>query len=181
MARKSALYDQYRTEVVPQMIKSRGYGNRMQVPRLEKIVISTGVGTARDREVFEEATRTLGAITGQRPVVTKARKSISNFKLREGMPVGVCVTLRQHAMYNFLYRLVSVALPRVRDFRGVSRRGFDGDGNYSFGITEQSIFTEIELDKIKHTIGMNITIVTSASSDDEARELLALLGMPFAS
>ncbi len=178
---KSVMYERYKDEVVPQLMEKRGYKNLLQVSRLEKIVVNTGVSTARDREVLSEAQATLAAITGQKPVVTKARKSISNFKLREGMSVGACVTLRKGMMYNFLYRLINIALPRVRDFRGIPSKAFDGAGNYSFGLTDQSVFTEIDLDKVKHTIGMNITIVTTAPSDDEARELLALLGMPFAS
>ena len=178
---KSVMYERYKDEVVPQLMEKRGYKNLLQVSRLEKIVVNTGVSTDRDKEVLSEAQATLAAITGQKPVVTKARKSISNFKLREGMSVGACVTLRKGMMYNFLYRLVNVALPRVRDFRGIPSKAFDGAGNYSFGLTDQSVFTEIDLDKVKHTIGMNITIVTTAPSDDEARELLALLGMPFAS
>jgi len=173
------MYDQYKTDIVPQLMKKRGYVNLLQVPRIEKIVVNTGVGTDRDREVLTEAIGTLAAITGQRPVTTRARKSISNFKLRQGMAVGACVTLRRGVMYNFLYRLVNIALPRVRDFRGVPAKAFDGAGNYSLGLTDQSVFPEIDLDKVKHTIGMNITIVTSAASDEEARELLRMLGMPF--
>jgi large subunit ribosomal protein L5 len=160
-------------------MKSRAYGNVMEVPRLQKIVINSGVGTAKDREVMQSAVDTLTAITGQKPVITKSRKSISNFKLREGMSVGTTVTLRRGQMYNFLYRLVSIALPRVRDFRGVPRKAFDGAGNYTFGLSDQSVFTEVDLDRIKHTVGMNITFVTTAKTDDEARELLTLLGMPF--
>lgn len=176
---KSVLYEKYKTEVVPQLITSRKYANVMQVPRLEKIVISSGVGTAKDREVMTSVTETLAAITGQKPVITKSRKSISNFKLREGMNVGAMVTQRHGVMYNFLYRLITIAMPRVRDFRGVPKRAFDGDGNYTFGLTDQSVFPEVDLDKIKHVIGMNITFVTTARTDDEARELLTLLGMPF--
>lgn len=176
----SSLYDQYKEQVLPALMKTRGYKNLLQAPRLVKIVVNTGVGAEKDREVLNSAVATLGAITGQKPVITKARKSISNFKLREGMSVGACVTLRRGAMYNFLNRLVNVALPRVRDFRGVPAKAFDGAGNYSFGLNDQSVFTEVDLDKIKHTIGMNITLVTTAKTDDEARELLALLGMPFA-
>lgn len=176
----SSLYDQYKEQVLPTLMKTRGYKNLLQAPRLVKIVVNTGVGAEKDREVLNSAVATLGAITGQKPVITKARKSISNFKLREGMSVGACVTLRRGAMYNFLNRLVNVALPRVRDFRGVPAKAFDGAGNYSFGLNDQSVFTEVDLDKIKHTIGMNITLVTTAKTDDEARELLALLGMPFA-
>ncbi len=175
------LYDYYKETVVPQLISKRGYKNPMEVPRLLKVVVNTGVSTDRDREVLNEAIATLAAVTGQQPVATKARKSISNFKLREGMAVGACVTLRRAMMYSFLHRLVNTALPRVRDFRGVPSKAFDGAGNYSMGLNDQSVFTEIDLDKVKHTVGMNITIVTSASTDDEARDLLAMLGMPFAS
>jgi large subunit ribosomal protein L5 len=178
---KSVLYDEYRNSVVPKLVQKRGYKNPMQVPRLSKIVVSTGVGTAKDREVLTEAVALLGAITGQRPVVTKARKSVSNFKLRQGMSVGACVTLRGGAMYNFFHRMINIVLPRVRDFRGVPGNAFDGAGNYSMGLPDQSVFTEIDLDKVKHSIGMNITIVTTARTDDEARDLLALLGVPFAS
>ncbi|OGV70004.1 MAG: 50S ribosomal protein L5 [Lentisphaerae bacterium RIFOXYB12_FULL_65_16] len=178
---KSVFYDYYLNDVVPKLMQKRAYKNRLEVPRLTKIVVNSGVGTAKDREVITEAVSTLGIITGQRPVVTKSRKSISNFKLREGMSVGVCVTLRGGAMYNFVYRLINVALPRVRDFRGVPASAFDGAGNYSMGLPDQSVFTEIELDKVKHTIGMNISIVTTARTDAEARDLLALLGVPFAS
>jgi large subunit ribosomal protein L5 len=176
----STLYDRYKEQVLPELVKKRGYKNRLEAPRLVKIVVNTGVGTDKDREVLNSAVETLSAITGQKPVITKARKSISNFKLREGMSVGACVTLRRGAMYNFLNRLVCIALPRVRDFRGIPANAFDGAGNYSFGLTDQSVFTEIDLDKIKHTIGMNITVVTTAKTDDEARDLLAMLGMPFA-
>jgi large subunit ribosomal protein L5 len=176
----STLYDHYKEQVLPELVKKRGYKNPLEAPRLVKIVVNTGVGTDKDREVLNSAVETLSAITGQKPVVTKARKSISNFKLREGMSVGACVTLRRGAMYNFLNRLVCIALPRVRDFRGIPANAFDGAGNYSFGLTDQSVFTEIDLDKIKHTIGMNITVVTTAKTDDEARDLLAMLGMPFA-
>jgi large subunit ribosomal protein L5 len=177
----SVLYDYYKTDVAPRLMKQRGYRNALQVPRLQKIVINSGVSTSRDREVLQEVVRTLSAITGQKPVITKARKSISNFKLREGMSVGACVTLRGQVMWNFLHRLINVVLPRVRDFRGVSPKAFDGAGNYSMGLSEQSVFMEVDLDKIKHNVGMNICINTSAKSDEEARELLALLGMPFSS
>jgi len=177
---KSALYDHYANTVVPQLVEKHGYGSMMQVPRLEKVVVNTGIGTERDREALQEAAETLGAITGQRPVTTKSRRSISNFKLRAGMPVGVRVTLRRQMMFNFLHRLLNIVLPRVRDFRGVSPQAFDGAGNYTLGLTDQSVFTEIDLDKVKQTIGMNITIVTTALTDDEARDLLAMLGMPFA-
>ncbi|MFA6930839.1 MAG: 50S ribosomal protein L5 [Lentisphaeria bacterium] len=177
----STLFEQYKSEIVPQLVSKRGYKNLLQVPKLEKIVINTGVGTDKDREVMQIAADTLGCITGQKAVTTKTTKNISNFKLRAGMSVGACVTLRRGNMYNFLHRLINIVLPRVRDFRGISNKSFDGAGNYTFGLNDQSVFTEIELDKIKHTIGMNITIVTSAKTDEEAHELLALLGMPFAS
>jgi large subunit ribosomal protein L5 len=176
----SALYDQYRQDIVPQLKEKRGYTNPMEIPRLVKIVINTGVGTDKDREVLQAAADTLGMVSGQRPIIIKSRKNISNFKLRKGMTVGACVTLRRGPMYNFLYRLINIVLPRVRDFRGVSAKSFDGAGNYNFGLADQSVFTEIDLDKIKHTIGMNISIVTTARSDDEARDLLSMLGMPFA-
>ena len=178
---KSTLFEQYKSDVVPQLVSKRGYKNLLQVPRVEKIVINTGVNTDKDREVMQVAQETLGRITGQKAMITKSSKNISNFKLRAGMAVGSCVTLRRGNMYNFLYRLINIVLPRVRDFRGISAKSFDGAGNYTFGLNDQSVFTEIELDKIKHTIGMNITIVTSARTDEEARELLSLLGLPFAS
>ena len=176
----SSLYEQYKSSVVPQLKEKRGYQNPMQIPRISKIVVNTGVGTDKDREVMQAAVDTIASITGQKPVITKSRLNISNFKLRKGMAVGASVTLRRGVMYNFLNRLINVVLPRVRDFRGVSAKAFDGAGNYNFGVTDQSVFTEIDLDKIKHTIGMNITIVTTAKTDDEARDLLALMGMPFA-
>lgn len=176
----SALFEQYKSSVAPQMKEKRGYKNSMEIPRISKIVVNTGVGTDKDREVMQTAVDTIASITGQKPVITKSRLNISNFKLRKGMAVGASVTLRRGVMYNFLNRLINVVLPRVRDFRGVSPKAFDGAGNYNFGVTDQSVFTEIDLDKIKHTIGMNITIVTTAKTDDEARDLLALMGMPFA-
>ena len=176
----TALQTRYTEEIVSALMKEHEYVNLLQVPKLQKIVVNTGVGTSKDREALQEAVDTLATITGQKPVVTKARKSISNFKLREGMPVGACVTLRGKMMYNFLQRLINIVLPRVRDFRGVSGSAFDGDGNYSMGLSEQSVFTEVNLDKVKHTIGMNITIVTSAPTDAEAKSLLKLMGMPFA-
>ena len=177
---KSVLYEIYKNEIVPALKEKRGYTNPMQIPKLVKIVINTGVKTDKDREVMTAAVETLGAITGQKPVITKSRMNISNFKLRKGMAVGACVTLRRDVMYNFLYKLINIVLPRVRDFRGISPKSFDGVGNYNFGLSEQSVFTEIDLDKIKHTIGMNITIVTTARTDDEARDLLSMMGMPFA-
>lgn len=176
---RTYLSEYYRTQVVPQLMEKRGYKNLLKVPRVTKVVVNTGVGTARDADAMKEATSTLATITGQRPIITKASKSISNFKLRQGMAVGACVTLRREIMYNFLHRLLYIALPRVRDFRGVSLKAFDGAGNYSMGLTDQSMFTEIDMDKVKHTVGMNIAIVTTAATDDEARDLLRMLGMPF--
>ena len=176
----SVLMDTYRNDILPELRTKRGYGNVQEVPKITKIVVSSGIGTDKDREVFDEAMRTIGDIVGQRPMITKAKLSIANFKLREGQNVGVAVTLRGQRMYDFLYRLINVSLPRVRDFRGVSSTAFDGAGNYSLGLNEQSIFTEIDLDKMKYTIGMNITIVTTAKTDDEGLELLTMLGMPFA-
>lgn len=175
-----ALYDHYKNVVVPQLKAKRGYKNPMEIPKLVKVVLNTGVGTDKDREVMAAAVETLAQITGQKPVITKSRKNVSNFKLRVGMNVGATVTLRRENMYNFLYRLINITLPRVRDFRGIPAKAFDRAGNYTFGLNDQSVFTEIDLDKIKHTIGMNITIVTSAKTDDEARDLLVGLGMPFA-
>ena len=177
---KSVLYETYKNEIVPALKAKRGYTNPMQIPKLVKIVVNTGVKTDKDREVMTAAVETLGAITGQKPVITKSRMNISNFKLRKGMAVGACVALRRDVMYNFLYKLINIVLPRVRDFRGISPKSFDGVGNYNFGLSEQSVFTEIDLDKIKHTIGMNITIVTTARTDEEAKDLLSLMGMPFA-
>ena len=174
------LKERYRNEVVAALRKDRGYANVMQVPRLQKIVVNVGVGTDVDRDALKAVTEDVARITGQRPVVTKARKSISNFKLREGMAIGAKVTLRGERMYEFLDRLLNVALPRIRDFRGVSTRSFDGSGNYSLGLKEQSIFPEINPDQVKRVQGMDITMVTTAATDEEARALLQLLGMPFA-
>jgi large subunit ribosomal protein L5 len=169
----------YKETVAPALKEKRGYTNPMQIPRVAKVVLNCGVGTRKERTVLDESIKTLAAITGQQPIKKKARKSVSNFKLREGQEIGCMVTLRGDMMYNFLYRLVNVALPRVRDFRGVPKKGFDGSGNYNFGLNDQSVFTEIDLDKAKHTIGMNITIVTTAKTDEEAHELPSLIGMPF--
>lgn len=177
---ETPLAQMYQKEIVPQLMERFSYTNKMQTPQLEKVVVNCGVGTQHDREVLQEAADTVALVTGQRPVITRARKSISNFKLRAGMPVGVCVTLRREKMYNFLYRLINVVLPRVRDFRGVSGKAFDGHGNYSLGLSDQSVFTEVNLDEAKYTIGMDINIVTSANSDEEGKALLALMGMPFA-
>jgi large subunit ribosomal protein L5 len=157
-----------------------GYKNRMQIPTLSKIVVNMGVGeAAKDSKLIEGAVRDLTVITGQKPVVTKARKSIANFKLREGQPIGAHVTLRGDRMWEFMDRLLSVSLPRIRDFRGLSPKQFDGSGNYTFGLTEQVVFPEIQQDKLDRVRGMDITIVTSAKNDDEGRALLRALGFPF--
>ncbi|MCX5888975.1 MAG: 50S ribosomal protein L5 [Deltaproteobacteria bacterium] len=172
--------DFYRTECVPRMMQEFKYKSPMQVPRLEKVVINLGLGEAiQNIKLLDSAQEELGAIAGQKPVVTKAKKSIAAFKLREGMPIGCMVTLRRERMYFFLDKLVNVVLPRVRDFRGVSEKAFDGRGNYTLGIKEQIIFPEIDYDKIDKVKGMNITIVTNARTDEEGRFLLKLLGMPF--
>jgi large subunit ribosomal protein L5 len=164
------------------MQKHFGYKNSMQIPRLEKIVISMGVGEAsRDKKLLEGAVRDLEKISGQKPVVCRARKSVSNFKLREGMEIGTKVTLRRARMYEFLDRLVSLAIPRVRDFRGLNPNGFDGAGNFNMGLGEQLVFPEINPDDVQRTQGMNITMVTTARTDEEAREMLRLFGMPFRS
>jgi large subunit ribosomal protein L5 len=170
----------YREEILPAMREQFGYANVMQVPALTKIVVNMGVGeAARDSKLIEGAIRDLTAITGQKPQVTKARKSIAQFKLREGMPIGAHVTLRGDRMWEFLDRLLALALPRIRDFRGLSDRQFDGRGNYTFGLTEQVMFHEIDQDKIDRSRGMDITVVTSATNDDEGRALLKKLGFPF--
>ena len=177
----SRLRELYKTEGVPALMKRFGYRNIMAVPRLVKINVNMGLGEAiANAKVLDVAAEELASITGQRPVVTKAKKSIAAFKLRQGMPIGVTVTLRGQRMYEFLERVVSIALPRVRDFRGVSPKSFDGRGNYTLGLRDQLIFPEIDYAKADKARGMNITIVTSARSDDEAFELLKVLGMPFA-
>ena len=171
----------YKNDVAPALMKKFGYKSVMQVPKLDKIVINVGCGEARDNaKVIDAIMMDLSAITGQRPVVCKAKKSVANFKLREGMNIGVKVTLRGERMYEFLDRLFNVALPRVRDFRGINANSFDGRGNYSMGIKEQLIFPEIEYDKIDTVRGMDICFVTTAQTDEEARELLTLMGAPFA-
>ena len=177
---KARLYDKYVNEVVPALKQKRQYKNVHQIPRIEKIVVNMGVSASLEKGAIEDAAKDLAQITGRKPVISKSRKSIANFKLRENVPIGCRVTLRRDAMYEFFDRLVAVTLPRIRDFRGTSPRSFDGRGNYSLGIAEQTVFPEIELDKIKRQQGMDITIVTSAQNDDEARELLKLMGMPFA-
>jgi large subunit ribosomal protein L5 len=180
-ATKSRLEERYHAEILPALQKEFSYENVMQVPRLHKVVVNIGIGgeANRDAKVIENAVRDIGIITGQHAVVTRAKKSIAGFRLREGMPVGVTVTLRGARMYEFLDRLISIALPRVRDFRGVSERGFDGRGNYTMGLREQLIFPEIDYDKIDRVRGMEVTIVTSARTDQESRKLLELLGFPF--
>ncbi|QQR99939.1 MAG: 50S ribosomal protein L5 [Austwickia sp.] len=170
----------YREEIKPALLKEFAYGNVMQVPGVTKVIVNMGVGeAARDSKLIEGAVRDLTAITGQKPVVTKARKSIAQFKLREGMPIGCHATLRGDRMWEFLDRLVTVALPRIRDFRGLSPKQFDGRGNYTFGLNEQSMFYEIDQDRIDRVRGMDITIVTTATNDDEGRALLRHLGFPF--
>ena len=174
------LHDQYKAEIVPKLKEKFGYRNVMQVPRLSKVVVNMGLGDAIENvKVIETAAAEISIITGQKPVVTKARKSIANFKLREGVPIGVMVTLRRDQMYHFLDKLIAIALPRVRDFKGVSPKGFDGRGNYTLGIKEQIMFPEVNYDKIDKIRGMNITIVTTARTDEEGLELLRLMGMPF--
>ena len=174
------LKQRYRDEIVDSLREEFGYANVMQVPSVTKVVVNMGVGdAARDSKLIEGAIRDLGSITGQRPAVTKARKSIAQFKLREGMPIGAHATLRGDRMWEFLDRLLSVALPRIRDFRGLSPRQFDGRGNYTFGLNEQSMFHEIDQDSIDRVRGMDITVVTSAETDDEGRALLRALGFPF--
>jgi large subunit ribosomal protein L5 len=177
---KARLYDKYVKEVVPALKEKRQYKNVHQIPRMEKIVVNMGVSASLEKGAIDDAAKDLAMITGRKPVISKSRKSIANFKLREGVPIGCRVTLRRDAMYEFFDRLVAAALPRIRDFRGTSPRSFDGRGNYSLGISDQTVFPEIELDKIKRQQGMDITIVTSAQTDDEALELLKMMGMPFA-
>lgn len=175
---KAYLQQFYKDSVVPELKKKLGYTNIHEVPRLEKVVINTGFGATTEKGQIDDIVRDISTITGQKAVITKARKSISNFKLREGMPVGVMVTLRGRQMYEFLYRLIAVALPGIRDFRGVRDR-LDGSGNYTLGITDHTIFPEVHGDSAKFNIGMDICITTSAKTDDEGRELLSLLGVPF--
>ena len=177
----SRLKDLYKSEIVDAMVKKFGYKNIMEVPKLDKIVINMGVGEAKDNsKILEVAVKELETIAGQKVVTTKAKNSVANFKIREGMPIGCKTTLRGDKMYEFLDRLVNLALPRVRDFRGVSADSFDGRGNYALGIKEQIIFPEIEYDKIDKVRGMDVIIVTTAKTDEEARELLTLFNMPFA-
>ena len=177
---KARLYEKYVNEVVPALKEKRGYKNVHQIPKLEKIVVNMGVSASLEKGALEDAARDLQAITGRKPAISKSRHSIANFKLREGQAIGCRVTLRRDEMYEFLDRLVAATLPRIRDFRGISPRSFDGRGNYSLGLPEQTVFPEIELDKIKRTQGMDITLVTSAQTNEEALALLKGLGMPFA-
>jgi large subunit ribosomal protein L5 len=175
------LKEKYRTEIVPALVSEFGYANVMQAPRLEKVSLNIGLGEAvSEAKALDAASGDVATITGQHPVITKAKKSISNFKLREGMPIGVMVTLRGDRMWEFLDRLLNAALPRLRDFSGTSPNSFDGRGNYSLGLREQVIFPEIEFDKIDKVRGMQISIITTARTDEEAKRLLELLGMPFA-
>ena len=175
------MQDKYKSDVAPALMKKFGYKSPMQIPKIDKIVVNVGCGDARDNaKVLESVVADITAITGQKAVVTKARKSVANFKLREGMPVGVKVTLRASRMWEFLDRLLNVALPRVRDFRGINPNAFDGRGNYALGLKEQLIFPEIDYDKIDKIRGMDVVICTTANTDEEARELLELMGAPFA-
>lgn len=177
---ESRLYKKYVNEVRPALVKKLQYKNLHQIPKMEKIVVNMGVSASLEKSAVDDAAKDLTSITGRKPVITKARKSVANFKLRQHQPVGCFVTLRRDAMYEFFDRLVGTALPRIRDFRGISPRKFDGRGNYSIGVSDQTIFPEIDLDKIKRQQGMDITIVTSAPTNEEGRELLRLMGMPFA-
>lgn len=177
----SRLRETYQNEIVPAMVKKFGYKNVMQVPKLEKVVLNMGVGEAKENaKILDAAVKDMEIITGQKAVITKAKKSVANFKIREGMPIGCKVTLRGEKMYEFVDRLINLALPRVRDFRGVNPNAFDGRGNYALGIKEQLIFPEIEYDKVDKIRGMDVIFVTTAKTDEEARELLAQFNMPFA-
>ena len=177
---KARLHEKYVNEVVPALKQKRGYTNVHQIPKIEKIIVNMGVSASLEKSAIDDAAKDLTMITGRKPAISRSRKSIANFKLRENYPIGCRVTLRRDAMYEFFDRLVATALPRIRDFRGISPRSFDGRGNYSLGVPDQTIFPEIELDKIKRTQGMDITIVTSAPTDEEALDLLKMMGMPFA-
>jgi large subunit ribosomal protein L5 len=177
---KPRLYEKYLNEVRPALQEKRKYQNVHQIPRMEKIVVNMGVSASLEKGAVEDAVRDMALITGRKPVVSKSRHSIANFKLREGQAIGCRVTLRREQMYEFFDRLVAAALPRIRDFRGLSQRSFDGRGNYTLGVAEQTIFPEVEMDKIKRTQGMDITIVTTAPTDAEAMELLKMMGLPFA-
>src|SRR5215469_979066 len=177
---KARLYQKYVSEVIPALKDKHKYANPHQVPRMQKIVVNMGVSASLEKSAIDDAAKDLSLITGRKAAISKSRHSIANFKLREGQPIGCRVTLRRDAMYEFFDRLVATALPRIRDFRGLSPRSFDGRGNYTMGVNDQTIFPEIELDKIKRQQGMDITIVTTAPNDDQARDLLKLMGFPFA-
>jgi large subunit ribosomal protein L5 len=177
---KSRLYTKYQTEVVPALKAKHNFVNIHQVPKLEKIVVNMGVSASLEKGALDDAAKDLSQITGRKPVISKSKKAVANFKLRENQPIGCRVTLRQDVMYEFFDRLVATALPRIRDFRGFSPRKFDGRGNYTFGVADQTIFPEIEMDKIKRTQGMDITIVTTAPTNALAQDLLKLMGFPFA-
>jgi large subunit ribosomal protein L5 len=177
---KARLYEKYKNDVGPALKEKRKYANIHQIPRMEKIVVNMGVSASLEKGAIEDAAKDLSQITGRKPVISKSKKAVASFKLRENQPIGCRVTLRRDAMYEFFDRLVATALPRIRDFRGLSPRKFDGRGNYTFGIGDQTIFPEIELDKIKRQQGMDITIVTTAPTNDEALEMLKLMGFPFA-
>lgn len=177
---KARLYEKYQKDVVPALKQKHNYANVHQIPKLVKIVVNMGVPASLEKGAVEDAAKDLTMITGRKPAINKSRHAIANFKLRENQPIGCRVTLRKDAMYEFFDRLVAAALPRIRDFRGLSPRKFDGRGNYTFGVADQTIFPEIELDKIKRTQGMDITIVTTAPTDDQARDLLKFMGFPFA-
>jgi large subunit ribosomal protein L5 len=177
---KSRLYEKYKSEVVPALKQKHNYQNVHQIPKLVKIVVNMGVSASLEKGAIEDAAKDLGQLTGRKPVISKSRQAIANFKLRENQPIGCRVTLRKDAMYEFFDRLVATALPRIRDFRGLSPRKFDGRGNYTFGVNDQTIFPEIELEKIKRQQGMDITIVTTAPTDAQALDLLKFMGFPFA-
>ena len=177
---KSRLYEKYKNDVVPALKDKRKYANVHQIPKMEKIIVNMGISASLEKGAIDDAAKDLTQLTGRKPVISKAKKAVANFKLRENQPIGCRVTLRKDAMYEFFDRLVATALPRIRDFRGLSPRKFDGRGNYTFGVADQTIFPEIELDKIKRQQGMDITIVTSAPTNDEALDLLKMMGFPFA-
>ena len=176
----SVLKEEYKEEIVPALMEKFEYDNIMEVPEIEKIIINMGLGDAPENaNILDEAVDSVRAITGQDPVVTRAKKSVANFKIRKGMPVGCKATLRKDKMYEFLYKLINVALPRVRDFRGLPTKSFDGRGNYSLGITNYTVFPEVDVEEVSQILGMDIVIVTSAETDEEAKELLSLMNMPF--
>jgi large subunit ribosomal protein L5 len=177
---KARLYKKYLDEVLPALKEKHQYANLHQIPRIEKIVVNMGVSASMEKSALDDAAKDLALITGRKPAISKSRHSIANFKLRKGQPIGCHVTLRRDVMYEFFDRLIATALPRIRDFRGLSTRSFDGRGNYSLGVADQTIFPEIDLDKVKHQQGMDITIVTSAPTNEEAIDLLKLMGLPFA-